>query len=94
MSAYVIASLTFTGKERYRRYKARFGEVLRAFDGKLLVADEKPEVLEGDRPDKVVVVRFPDEAEARRFLTSDAYISISEDRGGRRGSAGCPRSKP
>lgn len=80
MSAYVIASLTFTDKERYRRYQARFGDVLRAFDGELLVADEKPEVLEGDRPDKVVVIRFRDEAEARRFLTSDAYISISVDR--------------
>ena len=80
MSAYVIASLTFTDKERYRRYQAGFGEVLRAFDGELLVADERPEVLEGDRPDKVVVMRFRDEAEARRFLTSDAYISLSEDR--------------
>jgi uncharacterized protein (DUF1330 family) len=80
MNAYVIASLTFTDKERYRRYQAGFGEVLRAFDGELLVADERPEVLEGDRPDKVVVMRFRDEAEARRFLTSDAYVSISEDR--------------
>jgi uncharacterized protein (DUF1330 family) len=80
MSAYVIASLTFTDKERYRRYQARFGEVMHAFGGELLVADERPEVLEGDRPNKVIVMRFRDEAEARRFLTSDAYVSISEDR--------------
>lgn len=80
MSAYVIASLTFTDKARYHLYQAQFGEVLRGFAGELLVADERPEVLEGDHTDKVVVMRFCDETEARRFLTSPVYLAISEDR--------------
>ncbi|MFZ5734144.1 MAG: DUF1330 domain-containing protein [Pseudomonadota bacterium] len=81
MTVYVIASVTFTKEELYRRYQSRFADVFKQFKGKLLVADEKPTVLDGAfTHNKVVVMEFPDEAEAERFLTSPAYQKISEDR--------------
>jgi len=81
MTVYVIAQVKFIDEERYRRYQSRFSGVFRLFKGRLLVADERPKVLDGEwTRDKVVVMEFPDEAEAMRFLDSPAYRDISKDR--------------
>ena len=81
MTVYVIAQLKFTREEYYRRYQSRFAEVFRPFKGRLLAADEKPKVLDGEwTRDKVVVMEFPDEDEAMRFLDSPGYQEISKDR--------------
>ena len=81
MTVYVIAQVKFTKEELYRRYQARFFDVFKQFKGRLLVADEQPQVLDGAWPyDKVVVMEFPDETEAERFINSPAYEDISKDR--------------
>ena len=81
MSVYVIAQLKFTQRERYDRYQSRFMGVFKNFNGKLLVADERPVVLEGDWPrDKVVMMEFPDNEAAREFLESPEYQAIAVDR--------------
>jgi uncharacterized protein (DUF1330 family) len=81
VTVYVVAQLAFTRVEAYRRYQARFMDVFRHFDGRLLAADEQPAVLEGrwDR-DKLVLMSFPDEQAYRRFAESPAYQEISKDR--------------
>lgn len=81
MSVYIIAQLKFTERERYDRYQSRFMSVFRNFNGKLLVADERPAVLEGDWPrDKVVIMEFPDAETAREFQDSPEYLEIAVDR--------------
>jgi uncharacterized protein (DUF1330 family) len=76
MTVYVIAQVKFIKEEYYRRYQSRFAEVFKPFEGRLLVADEKPKVLDGEfTRDKVVVMEFPDEGEAMRFLDSPAGLS-------------------
>ena len=66
MSVYIIAQLKFTRRELYDRYQSRFMGVFKKFKGKLLVADERPVVLEGEWPrDKVVIMEFPDDAAAK-----------------------------
>jgi len=81
MTVYVIAQIKFTKEEFYRRYQARFFDVFKQFKGRLLVADEKPKVLDGEWPhDKVVVMEFPDQTEAERFIYSPEYEEISKDR--------------
>ena len=81
MSVYVIAQLKFTNREVYNRYQSRFMDVFKNFNGKVLVADEQPIVLEGEWPrDKIVMMEFPDEAGARHFLDSPAYTTIAVDR--------------
>lgn len=81
MTVYVIAQLDFSDEASYRRYQAAFPAVFAASGGSVLVADESPQCLEGDTlPDKIVVMAFDDEAQARSFLFSEEYEEISADR--------------
>lgn len=81
MTVYCIAQMRFTNRAAYDRYQARFMDVFRQFNGRLLAADEEPKVVEGewDR-EKVVLMSFPDEAAYAAFADSDAYQEISKDR--------------
>lgn len=81
MTVYVIAQLKFTDEDRYRKYQAKFFDVFKNSGGRLLAADEKPVVLDGEwTRDKVVVMSFADEPQARAFLDSPGYREISKDR--------------
>lgn len=81
MSVYIIAQLKFTERARYDRYQSRFMGVFTKFRGRLLVADERPVVLEGEWPrDKVVIMEFPDAEAAREFQESPEYREIAVDR--------------
>ena len=81
MSVYIIAQLKFNQREIYDRYQSHFFDVFKNFNGKLLVADEHPVLLEGEWPrDKVVIMEFPDDAAAQEFQNSPEYQEISVDR--------------
>ena len=81
MSVYIIAQLKFTRRELYDRYQARFLDVFRKFNGRLLVADERPQVLEGlFERDKVVVLEFSDQTAAMEFHEFAEYAEIAVDR--------------
>lgn len=81
MTVYVVAQLRFTDQTRYRLYQARFAEAFVGSGGRLLAADESPQVLEGEWPwSKLVMMAFPDEAAARAFLDGPLYREISEHR--------------
>lgn len=81
MTVYVIAQLRFTDRAAYNRYQARFMDVFRQFNGRLLAADESPRVEEGAWDgEKVVLMSFPDEASYRAWAFSPAYQDISLDR--------------
>jgi uncharacterized protein (DUF1330 family) len=67
--------------EAYRRYIDAFSSVFARHGGRVLVADEAPILLEGAfKPDKVVVLEFPSEAEASRLLNDPDYERIGLDR--------------
>ncbi len=81
MTVYAIAQLRFTDRAAYDRYQARFMEVFRRHPGKLLAADESPQVVEGDWDrEKLVLMSFPDEAAFRSWAESPEYQNISKDR--------------
>jgi uncharacterized protein (DUF1330 family) len=81
MTVYIIAQLKFTQRELYDRYQSRFAEEFRKFRGRLLVADERPEVLERScERDKVVVLEFPDRTAATEFHGSPEFAEIAADR--------------
>jgi|SRR5215468_2074373 len=83
MTTYILAQLTIHDRARYDRYAARFMDVLGRFEGRLLAADESPEVLEGKWPyQKVVLIEFKDREEALRWATSPEYRQIAVDREG------------
>lgn len=81
MTVYAIAQLSFTDRDAYNRYQARFMDVFRRYKGRLLAADERPAVLEGhwDR-DKLVLLSFPDEDSFREWEQSPEYQEIAKDR--------------
>jgi uncharacterized protein (DUF1330 family) len=81
MTVYLVAQLRFVDRPAYDRYQARFMDVFKQSEGRLLVADERPRVVEGswDR-EKLVIMSFPSETSAREFLTSKEYEEIAKDR--------------
>ena len=81
MPVYAIAQLKITDRAVYQRYQSKFLGVLSRFNGQLLAADEKPQVLEGawDR-EKVVLLSFPDEASFRERESSPDYQEIARNR--------------
>jgi uncharacterized protein (DUF1330 family) len=81
VTVFAIAQLRFIDRAAYDRYQDRFMDIFRRHCGTLLVADESPEVVEGqwDR-DKVVLMSFPDEAAFRSWSESPEYQEISKDR--------------
>ena len=78
---YAIAQLKITDRAAYDRYQAKFMGVMKRYQGRVLVADEKPQVIEGewDR-DKVVLLSFPDEKAFREWAESPEYQEISKVR--------------
>ncbi len=81
MTVYVIVQLKMTDRAAYDRYQAKFFDVFRKFNGRLLSADEHPAVIEGawDR-DKLVLMSFPDEAAFGAWANSPDYLAIAKDR--------------
>ncbi|MEE2692062.1 MAG: DUF1330 domain-containing protein [Pseudomonadota bacterium] len=81
MTVYAIAQLTIHDRASYDRYQSRFFDVFSQFKGRLLAADENPDVVEGvwDR-DKVVLMSFPDKQAFLDWAQSPAYKDISKDR--------------
>ena len=81
MTVYAIAQLKMIDRAAYDRYQARFFDVFKKFNGRLLSADEKPAIVEGawDR-DKLVLMSFPDETAFHAWADSPEYLEISKDR--------------
>ncbi|WP_412736581.1 DUF1330 domain-containing protein [Krasilnikovia sp. MM14-A1259] len=81
MTVYAIAQLSIHDRDGYGRYVAAFMPVLQQYGGRLLVADEQPEIVEGQWDgDKVVVVAFPDRDALIAWANSAEYQQISKDR--------------
>ena len=81
MPAYFIAQVHVTDAEGFREYERGFFPTLKPFGGKMLIADDAPDVLEGDWPDgRTVVIEFETAEQATAWHASDAYQEISEIR--------------
>ncbi|HEY8592156.1 MAG TPA: DUF1330 domain-containing protein [Sphingomicrobium sp.] len=80
--ALVVANIRFKDRARYDAYAAAFPAVFANSGGKMLAADEAPQLESGDGSgvDKIVVMRFDSEEAARSFLNSPEYVRIAEDR--------------
>ena len=80
MTVYVIVQLKMTDRAAYDRYQARFFDVFKKFNGRLLSADEDPAVLEGVWScDKLVMMSFPDAASFSAWANSPEYLQISKE---------------
>lgn len=81
MTVYVVTQVKITNPEVYGRYTSKFMSVFEKFNGRLLVNDEGPRLLEGTWDnDKVVLISFPDKASFTAWATSPEYQRIMKDR--------------
>ncbi|WP_103939949.1 DUF1330 domain-containing protein [Thermomonospora echinospora] len=81
MTVYALAQISIHDRRRYDAYVAGFMDVLTTYQGRLLAADERPEVVEGEWPhDKVILLSFRDRDAFETWANSPEYQEISKDR--------------
>ena len=81
MTVYAIAQLAIHDRARYQQYVAAFMPILTQYGGRLLAADEHPQVTEGQWDgDKVVLMAFPDRETFTAWVASPEYQEIAKDR--------------
>jgi uncharacterized protein (DUF1330 family) len=79
MSAYVIAQLQIEDAEMYRKYARQVAPTVAPFGGRLLVASDEADVLEGPQPyPRTLIGEFPTIEAAHKWYASPAYASIRE----------------
>lgn len=87
MSVYIVANIAIENRDEYTKYERGFPEIFARYQGELLAVSDSPVVIEGEWPyTRAAIIRFPSEAEARRWYESPEYQAIAEHR--RRGSRG------
>jgi len=81
MSHYIIAQIEIADREEYGKYESGFMDIFIKYKGKLLSADEEPQLLEGSWPyTRTVLVEFPSKETALDWFTSDEYQALAKHR--------------
>ena len=79
MSAYIIVDLEITNPKKFQKYRELVSPLVQVYGGKYVVRGGKSEVLEGDwQPNRLVVLEFDSEAEAKKFWNSDDYKPVKQ----------------
>ncbi len=74
MSAYLLADVTVTNAEQMAEYRVWSTRAIQEFGAEVLVRGGAVETLEGDwQPDRLVILKFPDMAQARAMYHSETY---------------------
>ena len=77
MTACFIANIAVTGPESYNSYTAQALAAIEAHGGRYLVRGGAHETMEGDwKPNRIVVLEFPDMATATGWYNSPEYQEI------------------
>ncbi len=76
MSAYIIARINVTDPNDYKNYASQTVALAEKFGGKFLVKGGAQTQLEGNGPDRHVIIEFPDRETALEWYNSDAYRRI------------------
>ena len=77
MSAYFIANIRVNNEGEYQRYLECVDEVFSKSNGKYLVVDNCPVVLEGKWDySRLVLIEFPDKESLNNWYYSDEYQGI------------------
>lgn len=81
MYYYFIAQIKIDDEEEYQRYLDEAGHVFSRFDGKYLVVDTAPELLEGEwNYSRAVVIRFNSKKDFEQWYYSEEYQKILKHR--------------
>ena len=81
MPAYIIALEVINDRDEFDKYRAGVHDVLKKYQGEIIVSNEDVEVFEGKWPyTKTVVVRFPSVEQAKRWYNSNEYKKVVQHR--------------
>ena len=74
MSAYIIADIQVSDPVAYDDYRPLAAASIARFGGRFIVRGGKVDLLEGGpKPERIVVIEFPDVDTARRWYQSEEY---------------------
>ena len=74
MPAFIIVDVKITNPGDYEEYKKLTPASIAAYQGSFVVRGGATETLEGDwRPERIVVLQFPDAERARQWWNSHEY---------------------
>lgn len=77
MAAYVIAQIEVTDPEQFEAYRRQVPDTLQPYGGRYIIRGGQTETLEGDwQPKRLVVLEFPDRAQAKAWWASQAYAPV------------------
>jgi len=76
MSAYISGRITVTDPQDYAAYAEQTEALARKFGGRFLVKGGAQTVVEGNCPDRHVIVEFPDRQSALDWYNSEEYRRI------------------
>jgi uncharacterized protein (DUF1330 family) len=83
MAAYIIADVKVSDHEKYKGYTALTPAAIAAAGGRFIVRGGQHEVLEGRwKPNRVVLLEFPNFSQARAFYDSALYVEARNKRAG------------
>ena len=78
---YYASHFTIDDEEAYATYRKLFWETIKDRPGKLIMADDDQETMEGHLPEgRTIMVMFSNEADWRDWYYSDAYQAAREVR--------------
>jgi uncharacterized protein (DUF1330 family) len=76
-SCYIVGDVDVHDADRYKDYSSNTESTLEPFGGRFIVRGGDKEVLEGEwRPNRLVVIEFPDRESAQAWYDSEAYRAI------------------
>lgn len=81
MPAYIVGQVSVHDLVEYNKYLAGFFEAFAPFEGRVLVASDQVDVIEGEWPKtRTVVLEFPSMDHAKRWYNSPAYQAVAQHR--------------
>jgi uncharacterized protein (DUF1330 family) len=76
MTAYLMGRITVTDPEAYQDYARQTVALAARYGGRFLVKGGPQSVLEGDAPERHVIIEFPDRQAALDWYNSADYRAI------------------
>ncbi|MCX6958126.1 MAG: DUF1330 domain-containing protein [Verrucomicrobiae bacterium] len=81
MPAYIIGQVTVHDSVEYGKYLSNFMPAFTPFSGRVIVASEDTEVIEGQWPcTRTVILEFPTKDHAKRWYDSEKYQKVAKHR--------------
>ena len=79
MPAYLIGDVTVKDPMAYEQYRTEVGDLIARHGGEYMVRGGEVEVVSGDwRPNRLIILRFPNKAAIRAYLNDPVFHKLGE----------------